>query len=106
MVKQYEIYWANLDPTTGKEMKKTRPCVIISPDELNKHLATVLAAPLTSTIKNRPYRIKCNVEGKQGEIALDQVRCLDKARLKGKISQLPEDTIQELKQVILEMLVK
>lgn len=106
MVRQYDVYWANLDPTTGKEMKKTRPCVIISPDELNKHLATVLAAPLTSTIKNRPYRIKCNVEEKQGEIALDQIRCLDKARLKGKISQLTEDTIQELKQVILEMLVK
>ena len=106
MVKQYEVYWANLDPTTGKEMKKTRPCVIITPDELNRHLSTVLIAPLTSTIKSFPYRVKCDIEGKQGEIAIDQTRCIDKTRLKTKISHLPEDIIQEIKQVILEMLVK
>ncbi|MEF8811579.1 MAG: type II toxin-antitoxin system PemK/MazF family toxin [Bacteroidales bacterium] len=106
MVKQYEIYWTNLDPTIGSEIKKTRPGVVISPDELNRHLSTILIAPLTSTIKNRPYRVKCNVKGKQGEIALDQIRCIDNSRLSNKIDQLPKDTIQKIKQVISEMLVE
>lgn len=106
MVKQYEIYWTNLDPTIGSEIQKTRPSVIISPDELNKHLATILVAPLTSKIKNRPYRVKCNVKGKTGEIALDQIRCIDKSRLSNKIDQLSRSTIHKVKQVISEMLVE
>lgn len=106
MVKQYEIYWTNLDPTIGAEIKKIRPGVVISPDELNRHLSTVLIAPLTSTIKNLPYRVRYNVKGKQGEIALDQIRCIDKSRLNDIIDQLPKDTIQNVKQVISEMLVE
>lgn len=106
MVKQYEIYWTNLDPTIGAKIKKIRPGVVISPDELNRHLSSVLIAPLTSMIKNRPYRVSCNVKGKQGEIALDQIRCIDKSRLSDIIDQLPKDTIQNVKQVISEMLVE
>ena len=106
MVKQYEIYWTNLDPTIGSEIKKKSPGVVISPDELNKHLSTILIAPLTSTVKNRPYRVRCNVKGKQGEIALDQIRCIDKSRLSDILGQLPKDTIQNVKQVISEMLVE
>lgn len=88
MVKQYEIYWTNLDPTVGSEIRKTRPCVIISPNFSNKILNTLIVAPITSTIRNFPMRIKIDLQGKTGQIALDKFRCIDKSRLQGKINTL------------------
>ena len=76
-LKQYEVYWINLDPTVGGEMKKTRPCVIISPDEMNFYLKTILVAPLTSTINDIPFRLKISLNGKLSMIALDQIRAID-----------------------------
>lgn len=105
-INQYEIYWVNLDPVIGKEMKKTRPCVIISPNEMNLHLGTVIIAPLTSTIRNYPTRIKVVLNNKQGMIALDQIKTIDKIRLKNKMGQLSAVSISLVKQVIEEMLVK
>lgn len=106
MVNQYNVYWGNLDPTTGGEMKRTRPCVVVSPNELNKHLSTVLIAPVTSTIRNYPFRVVCNLKGKMGEIALDQMRCIDKSRLSHVLAKFPPDVISNLKNVIEDMLVK
>jgi len=106
MVKQYDVYWVNLDPTVGNEITKTRPCVIISPDELNKGLGTVLATPLTSTVKNYPFRSLCTINEKLGAIALDQTRCVDKSRLFKKLGKLNKSEILELKSTLHEMLIK
>ena len=86
--KRFEIYLINLDPTIGSEIKKTRPCVIISPDEMNRNIATIIIAPLTSKLRNYPTRIPCRVKGKQGQIVLDQIRTVDKIRLIKKIDFL------------------
>ena len=85
---RFNVFYVNLDPTSGSEIKKTRPCVIISPDEMNKYIKTVIVAPITSKIRNYPTRINCSVEGKKGQIVLDQIRTVDKIRLVKKISSL------------------
>lgn len=106
MVKQYDVFWVILDPTVGREIKKTRPCVVISPNEMNGPLATVLIAPLTSTVKSYPFRINCIIKDKPGSIALDQIRCVDKTRLGKKILTLPQNTINDVRKTISEMLIK
>lgn len=105
-VKQYEVYWVNLDPTIGKEMKKTRPCVVLSPDDMNKFIGTVIIAPLTSTVRNYPSRVKFVLQNKPGMIALDQIKTVDKIRLQKRISLLDKATILQVKTVIENMLVK
>jgi mRNA interferase MazF len=107
MVKQYEVYWIDLEPIPGSEIKKVRPCVIITPNEMNEYLNTVLVAPLTSTLKQvYPFRAQVNINNKKGWIALDQLRCIDKSRIKGKLGFLSKDEIQEIKNILFEMLVK
>jgi len=106
MVKQYEVYWINLAPTVGHEIKKTRPGVIISPDELNNGLGTVLVAPVTSTQKSYPFRPDCQIAGKTESIALDQIRCIDKTRLVKKMDRLDQKEISNLKGILEEMLIK
>ena len=81
VIKQYTIHWINLDPTTGSEVSKTRPCVIISPNEMNKYLKTVIIAPLTHTLKIYPSRVICNIDGDKGAVMLDQIRTVDKTRI-------------------------
>ena len=98
---QYEIYWVDLNPTRGSEMNKIRPCVIVSPDDMNKHLNTIIVAPITSSKKIYPYRITCDI----GDIALDQLRTVDKTRLRDFIQKLPAAKINEVKYVLQEMLV-
>lgn len=95
-ISRFDIWWANLDPTIGHEIKKTRPVVIISPDELNRHLGTVLVAPLTSTIRPYPFRVNTVVSEVPGQIALDQIRVLDKIRLIKRIDTLPQDKWREV----------
>ena len=87
-MKRFEIWLIQFDPSKGSEIKKTRPAVIISPDALNTHLQTVIVAPLTSTKKGYPSRIATSFENKGGEIMLDQIRAVDKGRLKKKIGVL------------------
>ena len=106
MVKQYEIYWVALDPTLGSEINKIRPCLIISPNESNTLLNTILIAPITSAIRNFPMRMIIELENKKGQICLDQIRCIDKLRLKNKINQLSNSNILSLKNLILEYLVE
>lgn len=105
-VKQYDVHWISLDPTRGSEISKTRPCVIVSPDELNAHLRTVVVIPITSTGRNYPWRVTCKVAGKEGSIATDQIRAVDKTRLSDKISKLSGTEIEDLKKVLQQMLVE
>lgn len=106
VVRQYDVYWISLDPTQGSEIAKTRPCVVVSPDELNTSLRTVIIIPITSTVKKYPWRVDCTVQGKNGSIATDQIRVVDKTRLGSKISLLSPKEIKELKQILQEMLVE
>ena len=103
MFSRFEIYYVNLDPTIGNEIKKTRPCVIISPDEMNHHISTVIIAPLTSKLRNYPTRVPCKVEGKQGQIVLDQIRTVDKVRLFKKINTLNKISQSKVLSVLKEM---
>jgi len=100
-VKQYEIYWVDLNPTLGSEMNKIRPCVIVTPDDMNKYLNTIIVAPITSTKKIYPFRVTCNI----GDIALDQLRTVDKTRIRDFIQTLSIANISEVKFVLKEMLV-
>lgn len=79
--KRFDVWLVSLDPTKGGEIKKTRPCIIVSPKEINEYMKTVLIAPLTSTIKRFPFRLNCNFQNHQGQIALDHLRSVDKAGL-------------------------
>ena len=101
-IKQYEIFLINLDPTIGSEIKKTRPCVIISPDEMNKHLRTVVIAPVTSSSKNYPTRVEIKHDNKIGWVVLDQIRTVDKQRVLKGLGKLSKLGIKEVKDVIKE----
>jgi len=102
MYNQYSIVLVNLDPTIGSEIKKTRPCVIISPNEMNFNINTVIIAPMTSKQKNYPTRVKIN---DNSYIVLDQIRTIDKRRIISKLGELDIETIIQVKQIIKEMLV-
>jgi len=104
-VSQYDIYIVNLDPTRGSEIKKTRPCIIISPDEMNQHLRTVQIAPLTSNTRPYPWRVSIRFRRKNGMVALDQIRTVDKSRLIKKTGKATPRVIESIKAVIHEMLV-
>ena len=105
VVKQYEVFWISLDPTQGSEIAKTRPCVVVSPDELNRSLRTVVIIPITSTVKQYPWRVNCIIQNKNGSMASDQIRVVDKTSLGSKIGDLSTKEIKELKRVLQEMLV-
>ena len=102
-VNRFEVYLINLDPTIGSEIKKTRPCVIISPDEMNRHISTIIVAPLTSRFRNYPTRINCNVNGRKGQIVLDQIRTVNKIRLIKKIDKLKKLTQNKVLKVLAEI---
>lgn len=103
MVKQFEVYWINLDPTKGSEIKKTRPCAVISPDEMNKNLNTVIVAPLTSATKKYPTRVTTKIDKRTGQIALDQIRTISKERIGKKVEKLNPKAIKQVKSVLLAM---
>jgi len=104
-MKQYSICLINLDPTIGHEIKKIRPCVVISPNEINDFLSTIIIAPMTTKSHDYPTRIKVNFRNKDGWIVLDQIRSVDKIRLVKILGKLDTDKINEVKQVLNEMLV-
>jgi mRNA interferase MazF len=99
---QYQIVLVNLDPTIGSEIKKTRPCVVISPDEMNKYLRTIVIAPMTTSSKDYPTRIKIKYINKNGWVVLDQIRTIDKQRIIKILGNLKTTEIQELKSVLKE----
>ncbi|MCG6879896.1 MAG: type II toxin-antitoxin system PemK/MazF family toxin [Deltaproteobacteria bacterium] len=92
VMKRFDVYLANLDPTIGSEIQKTRPCLIISPDEMNRHIKTVIIAPMTSVLKDYPTRVDCRFRKKQGQIVLDQIRTIDKTRLVKKLGTIDSKT--------------
>lgn len=92
VVNRFDVYLINLDPTIGAEIQKTRPCLIISPDEMNRHIRTVIVAPMTTAGKDYPTRITCLFRDKKGHIFLDQIRTIDKARLIRKIGTIDSET--------------
>lgn len=100
---RFDVYLVNLDPTIGSEIKKTRPCLIISPNEMNDHISTLIVAPLTSKLRNYPTRVPCRVEGKQGQIVLDQIRTIDKSRLVKKITTLSKPIQSKVILKLIEM---
>jgi len=104
-VHQYEVYWIALDPTQGSEMAKTRPCVVVSPDEMNEFLKTLIIIPITSTIKTYPWRISCVISNKQGSIATDQIKVIDRARIGSKIGKLSKGEVILLKDALHKMLI-
>ncbi len=104
-LKQYQIVLVNLDPTIGSEIKKTRLCVIISPDEMNKHIRTIIVAPITTTSRKYPSRIKVKHDQKIGWIVLDQIRTIDKQRIIKILGRLSQPEIKEVKSVIKETFV-
>ena len=104
-LKQYQIILVNLDPTVGSEIKKTRSCVIISPDELNKYLQTIIVAPMTSQSRNYPTRIEVKHDHKKGWVVLDQIRTIDKQRIIKILDVLSEKEINQVKMTIKELLV-
>ena len=81
MVKRFDVYLVNLDSTVGHEIKKSRPCLVISPDELNRNISTVIVAPMTTRGRNYPTRVSCSFNDKKGQILLEQMRAVDKIRL-------------------------
>jgi mRNA interferase MazF len=92
VVNRFDVYLTNLDPTVGSEIKKTRPCLIISPDEMNRHIRTVIVAPMTTAGKDYPTRIACKLKKKNRHIVLDQIRTIDKTRLVKDIGTIDSET--------------
>jgi mRNA interferase MazF len=106
VARQYDIVLINLDPTTGHEIKKIRPCLVISPDEMNRNIETVIIAPMTTKGHPYPTRVAVRFKGKDGWIILDQLRTVDKKRLIKRLGRLGQDTVRDVKLVIQEMLVE
>jgi mRNA interferase MazF len=102
---QYQIVWVNLDPTIGSEIKKTRPCVIISPNEMNRYLQTIMIAPITSASRNYPTRVSIKHPKTKGWIVLDQIRTIDRIRIVKILNRLNDKEILQVKNIIREMLV-
>ena len=96
VVNRFDVYMINLDPTVGSEIKKNRPCLIISPDEMNRHIRTVIFAPMTTAGKESPTRIYCKFKKKKGEIVIDQIRTIDKSRLIKKLGTIDPNTQLEV----------
>ena len=98
--RQGEIWWVNLDPTVGREIIKKRPCLVVSPDDMNAHLGTVIAAPLTSTLRQWPTRITVRLQRQPSAIALDQIRMVDRTRLVKKMTAIdPEPALDVLREM-------
>ena len=100
VVNRFDVYLINLDPTVGYEIQKTRPCLIISPDEMNRHIRTIIVAPMTSAGKDYPTRVKCRFKKKKGQIVLDQIRTIDKSRLIKKLGKIDSETQIEVISVL------
>ena len=103
VARRFDVFLVALDPTIGSEIKKTRPCVIVSPDEMNAHISTVIVAPMTT--KGRPYptRVPCRFRGKAGQIVLDQLRTVDKARLLKALGRISGPAQEQVLSALAEM---
>jgi mRNA interferase MazF len=100
---RFSVHLVNLDPTVGSEIRKIRPCVVVSPDEMNRHLETVIIAPLTSTLRGYASRVRCVFQDRPGEIALDQIQAVDKVRLIKIMGKILDSESQRVSAVLQEM---
>ena len=103
VINRFDVYLINLDPTIGSEIHKTRPCLVVSPDEVNHNLRTAIVAPMTSRGRPYPSRVGCRFKGKQGQVALDQIRAVDRARLVKRLGRLDGPTSTLVLDVLQEM---
>ena len=102
-VKRFEVYLINLDPTIGHEIKKSRPCLIISPDEMNRYISTVIIAPMTTKGRDYPTRVPCIFQGRDGQVVLDQIRTVDKIRLVRRLGKIDSKTQSNVLFVLSEL---
>jgi len=102
-VKRFDVFLVNLDPTIGHEIKKSRPCLVISPDEMNKYISTVIVAPMTTKGRNYPTRVSCLFQGKECHIVLDQIRTVDKSRLAKRLGRIDTETQSMVFSVLSEL---
>ena len=102
-MKRFDVYLVNLDPTHRSEIKKTRPATIISPNEMNDHISTVIIAPMTTKGRDYPTRVSCNFQGKRGQIILDQIRTVDKSRLVKRLGKIDKSTSEQILNILQEM---
>ena len=102
-IKRGDVVLVSLDPTKGQEIKKARPCVVVSPDELNQHLRTFIVAPMTTGSYSYPFRVECRFKGKTGHIVLDQIRTVDRIRLIRPLGRLPNPILEKTLNVLQEM---
>jgi mRNA interferase MazF len=105
-VNRFDVFLVALDPTLGHEIKKTRPCTVISPDEMNHHLATVMIAPMTTKGHDYPTRVDCTFQGVEGQVVLDQIRTVDRTRLVKKLGRLSPVAADRVLNVLIEMFQK
>lgn len=103
VVKRFGVYLVNLDPTVGSEIKKMRPCLIISPDEMNRWIATVIVAPMTTRGRPYPTRVACRFQGKDGQVVLDQIRTVDKSRLLRELGTINEPAQKDVLAMLARM---
>jgi mRNA interferase MazF len=101
--KQDEVWLIALDPTRGSEIQKTRPCIVVSPDEMNRYLRTIIIAPMTSAVRRYPTRVPIVYAGKAGEVVLDQIRAVDRSRLLRKLGNTTQKTAEAISDVLVEM---
>lgn len=102
-INRFEVYLVNLDPTVGSEIRKTRPCLVVSPDEINQAIRTVIVAPMTTKGHSYPTRVACRFRGKDGQIVLDQIRTVDRSRLVTKLGRISGGTAAAVLEVLREM---
>ncbi len=103
VIKRFDVYLINLHPTIGSEIQKVRPCLVISPDEMNRHIATVIVAPMTTKGREYPTRALCNFKGKDGYVVLDQIRTIDKSRLGKKLGRIDKQVEEDVLTILAEM---
>ena len=103
VVKRFDVFLVTLDPTVGREIQKTRPCLIISPDEMNQYISTVIVAPMTTKGRSYPTRVPCQFQGKEGQVVLDQIRTVDKSRLVRKLGRLKREPQRQVLSTLAEM---
>jgi mRNA interferase MazF len=104
-ISRYNVYLINLDPTIGHEIKKTRPCLVVSPDEMNRNIQTVIIVPMTTKSHDFPTRVPVTFKGKKGWIVLDQIRTIDKKRALSHLGKINDNAVSKVKGVLKEMLV-
>jgi mRNA interferase MazF len=106
VVKRFEVYLVSLDPTIGREIRKTRPCLVVSPDEMNRHIGTVIVAPMTTRGRPYPSRVHCRFQGREGQVVLDQLRSVDRRRLARKLGRIDSRTGDTVLNTLAEIFVK